>query len=171
MVCIALQFHQRPLSNIEQPIMSFQTLMTLFLDSQKKCRNTLEKVSTTLGALTQAFQSQWKRSNVAESKLENTLGKVSKRMSCKHLATFFYKSCIYPPCQTRSHLSTNYVRMEHLRLWRYLLYSPGQTYITPGTFFKNTKSSPLKNIPTHHQVTDILKVRSSEGLKSAMCQQ
>ena len=38
------------------------------------CRTTLEKVSTTLGALTQAFQSQWKRSNVAEAKLENTLG-------------------------------------------------------------------------------------------------
>ena len=34
----------------------------------------MEKVSTTLGALTQAFQSQWKRSNVAEAKLENTLG-------------------------------------------------------------------------------------------------
>ena len=68
----------------------------IVLDSQKKCRNTLEKVSTTLGALTQAFQSQWKRSNVAESKLENTLGKVSERMSCKHLVIFFLNLAYIP---------------------------------------------------------------------------
>ena len=68
----------------------------IVLDSQKKCRNTLEKVSTTLGALTQAFQSQWKRSNVAESKLENTLGKVSERMSCKHLVIFFLNFAYIP---------------------------------------------------------------------------
>ena len=64
----------------------------------------MEKVSTTLGALTQAFQSQWKRSNVAESKLENTLGKVSKRMSCKHLATFFFINLAFIPHVRQDHI-------------------------------------------------------------------
>ena len=40
----------------------------------RECRTTLEKVSTTLEALTQAFEVQWKKSNTAEAKLEKTLG-------------------------------------------------------------------------------------------------
>lgn len=51
--------------------------ISVLLGSQKKCRVTLERVSTILDDLTQAFQSQWKRSSVAETKLEKTLGHFS----------------------------------------------------------------------------------------------
>ena len=51
--------------------------VSLLLDSQKKCRNTLVKVSRTLDGLTRAFQVQYKRSNLAESKLEKNLAHFS----------------------------------------------------------------------------------------------
>ena len=51
--------------------------VSLLLDSQRKCRNTLVKVSRTLDGLTRAFQVQYQRSNVAESKLEKNLAHFS----------------------------------------------------------------------------------------------
>ena len=51
--------------------------VSLLLDSQKKCRKTLVKVSRTLDGLTRAFQVQYKRSNLAESKLQENLAHFS----------------------------------------------------------------------------------------------
>ena len=51
--------------------------VSLLLESQKKCRKTLVKVSGTLEELTKAFKVQYRRSNVAESKLEKNLAHFS----------------------------------------------------------------------------------------------
>ena len=51
--------------------------ITVLLDSQRKCRSTLEKVSKTLNSLSTAFKIQWERTNKAEGKLEKTLGHFS----------------------------------------------------------------------------------------------
>ena len=51
--------------------------VSLLLESQKKCRKTLVKVSGTLEDLTKAFKTQYRRSNVAESKLEKNLAHFS----------------------------------------------------------------------------------------------
>lgn len=83
-----METHQNQVEHLESKIQALEktlgvcrnaTLMekeeiSVLLGSQKKCRVTLERVSTILDDLTQAFQSLWKRSNVAETKLEKTLG-------------------------------------------------------------------------------------------------
>ena len=48
--------------------------VSALLESQRKCRTTLEKVSKTLNSLSEAFKIQWKKTNKAEGKLEKTLG-------------------------------------------------------------------------------------------------